>query len=434
MKLHAGWRTPAQEDHRLVLTNLSARVVALVSVAVATLLVARTSGPVWVGALALLRILPSVAGFVAAAGLPLAAPYFLAGQRGSDPRLRPTLLALMAAGGLAGSAGWLALAPVVSWTLLPELGFGMAALAALLVTTQMVVSSFKAFCQGDRDLPGSNLIIMLEELTFLPFFGVLWAAGARGGLLIIGALLAADVVTACIGAARLLRRGFLRGCQRARLRLARDIWRFGTLGEVGSMMLLVNLRLDFAIVDLVAGPVALGIYAVASKYAELLRLPSDAVLWVAYPRFASGATDASPSAARKAMGRAGLLVALAAVPLALLSILVIPVMYGAAFAPAIGPACILIVGLTGEGVAAVAIAYLYGHGTPGRASLGIGAGVIMTVALDLALIPRFGIAGAAVASAVAYLTTTAACFLFFTAQSRPRRVAIGATGVQEAGT
>jgi O-antigen/teichoic acid export membrane protein len=416
---------------RQVLLNLGARVVALVSVAIATLIVARTSGPVWVGALALLRILPPIAGFLAAGGLPLAAPYYLAGPHRGDRRLRPTLLALLVTGGVAGSAGWVAVSPLLGRALLPELGVGLAALAAVLVLAQMFVSGFKAFCQGDDDLAGSNLVIVLEELSFLPVFGALWAAGLRGGLLIILALLGADVITALAGGARLLRNGFLRRRERADLALARRVWRFGMRGEVGSMMLLVNLRLDFAVVDLVAGPAALGIYAVASKYAELLRLPSDALLWVAYPRFAGGGRETSAADARAQMRSAGVLVALAALPIAALSVLVIPVMYGSQFAPAVVPACILLIGLAGEGVAAVAIAYLYGHGVPGKASTGIGAGVVATVVLDLVLIPRLGITGAAIASTLAYLTTTVACFLFFAAQSRAGRAAAPA-GVQEA--
>ena len=35
-----------------------------------------------------------------------------------------------------------------------------------------------------------------------------------------------------------------------------------------------------------AGPAVLGTYAVASKYAELLRLPGTALTWVFYPQLA----------------------------------------------------------------------------------------------------------------------------------------------------
>jgi O-antigen/teichoic acid export membrane protein len=404
---------------RLVMSNFGARVGALLAVGLATLLVARTAGPVWVGALALLRVLPPLAGFLGTGGVPLAAPYFLAGSHSGERNLRPTLLALSAVGSFLGAAGWLAITPLIAHPLLPELGVGLVAFAAVLVLSQMAVSSFKAFCQGDNDLPGSNLIILLEEATFLPVFAALWAAGFRDGALIVLSLLASRLITAMIGGLRLWRRGFFRGGGRIDLALGRKIWLFAIRGQVGNVMLLVNLRFDFVIVDVLAGPAALGIYAVASKYAEVLRQPSDAIMWVAYPRFARGGGAAPVAAARTAMRRAGFSVAAAAIPLAALSVVVIPLLFGAAFASAVLPACILLIGLAGEGVAAVAIAYLYGHGMPGKASTGVGVGVAVTVVLDLVLIPKMGIVGAAVASTAAYLCTTLACVAFFVMQSRP---------------
>jgi O-antigen/teichoic acid export membrane protein len=384
-----------------------------------------------VGALALLRVLPPLAGFLGTGGLPLASPYFLAGKHTSDRNLRPTLVALTAAGSLLGALGWLAITPLIAHPLLPEMGIGLVAFAAVLVLSQMGVSSFKAFCQGDKDLPGSNLIILLEEATFLPFFGLLWAAGLSNGLLIVLSLLGSRLCTAAFGGVRLWRRGFFSNRGHVDFALARTIWRFAIRGQVGNVMLLVNLRLDFAVVDVVAGPAALGIYAVASKYAELLRQPSDAVLWVAYPHFARGSGEAPVAAARATMRRAGLFVAAAAIPLALLSIFVIPLMNGPAFAGAVLPACILLVGLAGEGVAAVAIAYLYGHGMPGLASTGVGIGVVVTVILDVLLIPRMGVVGAAIASTAAYLTSTVACVSFFAMQSRPVSLALHRAVPQE---
>jgi O-antigen/teichoic acid export membrane protein len=46
-----------------------------------------------------------------------------------------------------------------------------------------------------------------------------------------------------------------------------------------------------------------------------------------------------------------------------------------------------------------------GTGRPGTNSLILGVGLAITVVLDLLLIPTYGALGAAVASAVAYLTT-----------------------------
>ena len=62
-----------------VLSNVGARVGALVSLGVATALVAWTGGPTAVGVYTLARVLPGLVGVVMSSGLPGAVPYFLAG-------------------------------------------------------------------------------------------------------------------------------------------------------------------------------------------------------------------------------------------------------------------------------------------------------------------------------------------------------------------
>ena len=70
-------------------------------------------------------------------------------------------------------------------------------------------------------------------------------------------------------------------------------------------------------------------------------------------------------------------------------------------------------GLVLEGVAGVITAFLYGIGRPGLNSLAMAAGLMITVTLDLLLIPSFGATGAAVASAAAYLSSTLALIWLF---------------------
>jgi Na+-driven multidrug efflux pump len=49
------------------------------------------------------------------------------------------------------------------------------------------------------------------------------------------------------------------------------------------------------------------------------------------------------------------------------------------------------------------------------------AGLIVTVALDVALIPAYGAKGAAIASAIAYLTSTVALVWFYLSLARTER-------------
>ena len=69
-------------------------------------------------------------------------------------------------------------------------------------------------------------------------------------------------------------------------------------------------------------------------------------------------------------------------------------------------------------MSSVVTAFLYADGRPGLNSVAAGAGVVVTVVLDLVLIPRLGVRGAAIASTAAYLTTSAAHLWFFHVASR----------------
>jgi O-antigen/teichoic acid export membrane protein len=168
-----------------------------------------------------------------------------------------------------------------------------------------------------------------------------------------------------------------------------------------------------------AGTSILGGYVVASKFAELLRLLPLAYTYVLYPAYASAANRTDPAEVRRTMTRAGVTTALATIPVALSARVFIPLLYGSAFHGAIVLVYILLVGLAAEGMAGVVSAYLYGIGRPGLNSLAIGAGVVVTVALDIVLIPRFGAVGAAVASSAAYLMSTSALLVCFRVVAKP---------------
>jgi len=401
-------------------TNLVARVGALVSLSVTSLLVARIAGPEGVGTLTLLRLLPWLTGVLTGCGLYGAAPYFLSGQERSEPRYRPTFVAMAAVAGLVGSAVWLAATPLLAGVFFPGLPVALVAAAAVSVPTQLFETTAKACSQGVGDLAGSNRVIVLEELLFIPVFVALWAAGLPPVAAIVVALPVGDVVTSSLAWTRLRRRGFFAEAGRPSFSLARRIASYGFRAQVGSIVLLLNARLDFAVVAALAGPGPLGVYAVASRYAELLRLPALALNYVLYPAYARAGQAVATAQARAAIPRMGWTPAMGAIPMAATAPLVLPLVFGDAFRDSVVPALILLVGLSAGGVSGVITAFLSADGRPGLSSVAMGAGLVVTVALDVLLIPPFGINGAAVASTVAYLTMAAALFACFNVVTRNR--------------
>ncbi len=406
-----------------LLANVGARVVALASVGVCTLLIARADGSAGVGIYALLRVLPGLAGVVISCGLPGAVAYFLAGPTRDDRRLAATVAAMTLAGGCAGALCWLALAPVAGDRLFEGVGTVLVAWAGAAVLTQLIVATVKSCAQGSGDMRGANLVIVNEELMFLPAYGLLWAAGVTGDTALVAALIAADVLTFVWALARLRRRGFFRGAQAPSPALARRIAAYGLRAQVGGIMTLLNLRLDFILLSVMAGPAVLGVYAIASKFAELVKVPAMALTYVLYPRYSREGGTAAAADARRLLPRAGVSLGAAIVPLWFAAGWLIPALYGAAFHPAVVPARIILVGLVLEGVAGVLTGFLYGIGRPGLNSWAMGAGLLVTVVLDLLLIPPFGSTGAAVASASAYLVSSlalVACFRMVQSPSAPR--------------
>jgi O-antigen/teichoic acid export membrane protein len=176
---------------RAIVANIAARVGALVSLALATLIVARLDGADGVGVYALLRVLAGLTGVLISGGLPGAVAYFLAGPSRSDARLQLTIVAMALVGGALGSLVWLAASPVIAHLFFRGLPLGLVAWASLLVASKLLVASGKGCCQGSRDLRGANWVILLEELTFLPAYGIVYLLGVRGTAAMIAGLLLA---------------------------------------------------------------------------------------------------------------------------------------------------------------------------------------------------------------------------------------------------
>jgi len=399
---------------RVVLANTSARVAAIVGLAAATIVVAQVGGPADVGVYALLRMLPGLVGVLAVGGLPGALGYFLSEPRRSTPRLWPTLFAILACGSLLGVLVWLVVTPLLASTFFPGDSTATIGWAGATVASQLLLTIGKTALQGLQDRRGGDLVIAAEELAFLPCYVVPVALGVQGTPALVVGLLLADLLVAVEAWRRVARRtGWRPGARGVRhvggprADLAREVLTYGVRGQVGGMITLLNLRLDFAVLGAMAGPAVLGTYAVASKYAELLRLPGTALTWVCYPMLAGMRPDAASRQARRLVVPALAANVLAAAPFLLLAGPVTTLLYGHRFDGAVAPARVLIAGMLLGSAAGVASGFLYGRGRPGLNSWALGLGLAVTVVLDLLLIPAYGVMGAAVASTTTYLLADA---------------------------
>jgi O-antigen/teichoic acid export membrane protein len=196
---------------------------------------------------------------------------------------------------------------------------------------------------------------------------------------------------------------------RVDFRLLKSQLRYGSQSLLFLVLMALIFRLDHLMIGWLAGAAAVGVYSIAAAATEVLLYFPKALGTVALTQRSNG-TPVSPGFLR---GSGAMLVILGSAA-SVVGPTVIALVLPAEFGPAGVALLVLLPGTIALGSAWIANYDLLGQG---RVSPGVAAAltaVVTTVVLDLALIPRFGVIGAAVASSVAYVAFSGVTLTFFT--------------------
>lgn len=192
-------------------------------------------------------------------------------------------------------------------------------------------------------------------------------------------------------------------------------WRFVAVIGATNVVSLLNYRATLFLVERNGGLTETGVYSVAVQVAELLWLLSSAVTVSAYHRI--GAPDAAEAAVTTLRAvRFNLLATLAAAPFLYWgAALALPRVLGPAYAGALLPLALLLPGVAGYAAASSLSAYYTNHrGRPQWSAAIAALSLGLTLAIAAWSVPRFGAAGAALATSLAYAVAIAValgCFL-----------------------
>lgn len=359
------------------------------------ILTARVLGPGGKGLFTYATLLPHLALNLCILGLTKSLVYFVAAKRHGAGVALGTSFALVLPGA------------VLCALALPALGGGLASGkegTALLRVTAWVVPAAAAYslvrfaALGLQRYAEFNLLNVADKLAPLLLFAAAFLSGF-GDLRGFGvAYTLAALVSLGTGLYLILpacgRLGFDR-------RYAGDAVGYGMKSHLGWLAEILNYRLDMLILQALAGPLALGLYSVAVSVAETLWLVPSCVSVVLLPKLTQSPeirSRATPAICRLI----SVLAVAAAGAMALAAPLLLPLLYGERFRPALGPLVVLLPGVAVYSVVRVLGADFSSRGRPGTPSLIAGLSLALTLALDLLLIPRFGAMGAAAASTVAY--------------------------------
>ncbi len=194
-------------------------------------------------------------------------------------------------------------------------------------------------------------------------------------------------------------------------RLIREIfstaWPFGLFGLMGIAML----STDTIILGWLKSPEEVGYYSAAQKIIQLFYVIPSLLAASAFPALTRLIAAGNRSAARALLTRLSFLLFAVAVPVALAGALfaqpLVTLLFGAAYAAAAAPFAILITTVLIVFPSAIAGNAVFAYHKERSFLPAVAVSFFGNIILDLVLIPRFGISGAAVATLLTQLATNA---------------------------
>jgi stage V sporulation protein B len=356
--------------------------------------VARWLGPSGVGVLSVLLLLSATGALLVADALSLANIYIGAMRPAERPALLTNSLLVSAAGGaVVAVSGFLifeAFGIRLGATLL-ELG-----LIAVTVPVTAAAKLITALVLAEGRSRAYNVLNVAGQLFLPAFTAVAFALSYTSVLGVVVAYVATAVAT-CALALVLVR---IPPGRPSKSLLAEGV-KYGLRGSIGNIFQFLNYRLDFFLVSALRGSSAVGVYSVAVSLAELLWKIPTAAATILFPRVAAGSPGGVAFTAR--VSRMSLLLtASSAVVLTSVAHPLIQLLFGDKFSGAFIPLVLLMPGVVALSIANILASDLAGRGRPGYSSFAAGITLVVTIGLDVTLIPRYGASGAAVASSAAY--------------------------------
>jgi len=241
--------------------------------------------------------------------------------------------------------------------------------------------------------------LAVTVLSLISVF-VLWGFHRLDVQNLIGLTVALSIFSAVVGFQILYKR---EPSLTASPSLIKGSLRYGSIVYVGNIANILHFKIDQIMINYWLGTKAVGIYAVSVNWAEMLFILDSAIISAALYKISSSSPEESYKLTERLFkvqlmisGGSGIILVGLAYPLIVL-------IYGEAYRDAIWPLIILIPGVVAWSGGKVLSQYLsFNQGKFWIATSFAVTGILLNVCLNLFLIKRLGINGAAISSAFSY--------------------------------
>jgi O-antigen/teichoic acid export membrane protein len=384
---------------------------------VAGIIVARWLGAEGLGQLAVINVAIATIVQLASLGLPSANTYFIAqDQRHLGPVAINSLVFALCVGGLLalGLTG-LARARPDWFAFVPTQLLGIAAISIpFQLLTLIGLNIFLALGRIER----FNLIDLASQL-FVLINAIVALLVLNAGLWTLVTLnTATSVVIGLVLVALIFAYGAKlrdRPLWRPDLSLFSRLIRYGIKFHISILAGALIFRADLLVVSHYRGSAEAGVYSVASQVGLMLMLLPGVIGTLLFPRVAAEQDPFGERTSRVSRHTAFvmLVVCLAAAPLSL----VLPQLYGRAFADLSTQLLILLPGVFLIGIESVLVQHFSAMGLPRTIPMFWLLTLLVNLALVFALVPPFGARGAAAASTASYALIFALILFHFRSQT-----------------
>jgi len=194
---------------------------------------------------------------------------------------------------------------------------------------------------------------------------------------------------------------------------AKSTVRYGVKAYLANMIQFLNYRIDIFLINRLHVLEEVGYYSISVAMAEILLHIPYAVGTVVFPYVSNVSEEKANRTTPEVFRHMLFILIVTSAGFALCARLLFPLFFSDQFNAALKPFFILLPGVVALGTSKVIVNDLAGRGRPLINTVVSGAALVLNIAVNLVLIPLYGISGAALTSAITYTLSSLALVIIF---------------------
>jgi O-antigen/teichoic acid export membrane protein len=397
------------QNFRNISITFGSTIVIIMANTVGGILTARILGPTGKGELTAVMLWPNIFASIGSLGMVESIAYFAGRERSQN------LPSILSTGWLIASAQAVTLM-LIGFLVMPGLMQQYSSLAVwtgrlflLFIPLNLVTLYQRSIFHGRGLMAIYNALALIVNCGYVVILGALAVAGFLTVLTCTLALLFVQVILLAYELYWLGRKDWF---HLARIFPIRPILSYGLKAHIGNISSTLNLRLDQMLMAAILPPDVLGLYVVAVTLSNGVGLFSSAIALVTFPAMVSSGRNTQHKSFAKFMRLNFWVTAILAVAMLVLSPILTQVLFGQSYVGSVATCRILCVAAVFASMSSVLKSGLKGLGKPLISTYGELVGLVGTAVLLFALLPRWQMLGAAIASLIAYALSFSYMFAY----------------------